>query len=299
MHCAALAPSPEWQTQFSVEVRETPRRTRPLALVELYSDAMVRHDHSAIPRPRHVGVIMDGNRRWAVSRGLLSASLGHKVGAEHLSTFLAWLSARDIDHASAYVLSADNIRKRAPHEVAYLFTLLEEIIPRRVEAAQSWQLHVSGDLDLLPAPARAALERAMHETAGRPRHITLAIGYDAHADIVSAVQRAVSQLDAGELDGLTVDAVSAQLTGGPVKDIDLIIRTGGDSRTSGFFPWQSKSAELYVVKHPWPAFTEADLDDALSYYGARRDEVTEGCPSGSRQTTRQLGPADGISPPVP
>jgi short-chain Z-isoprenyl diphosphate synthase len=217
---------------------------------------------------------MDGNRRWAKAQRHVGVDFGHKAGAEHLSNFMNWLSARDIDHASAYVLSADNIHKRDSQEVRYLFTLIEEVIPERVAAAQSWQLHVSGDLDLLPAEARAALERAIHETADRPRHLTLAIGYDAHIDIVSAVQRAVLRLKAGQLDGLTVDAVSEQLAGGPVKDIDLIIRTGGDSRTSGFFPWQTKSAELYVVQHPWPAFSESDLDDALSYYATKRGRAT-------------------------
>lgn len=130
---------------------------------------------------------MDGNRRWAKAERHVDVGFGHKAGAEPLSNFMAWLSARDIDHASAYVLSADNIRKRDSQEARYLFTLIEEIIPHRVKAAQSWRLHVSGELDLLPAPARAALERAIQETADRPRHLTLAIGYDAHADIVSAV----------------------------------------------------------------------------------------------------------------
>lgn len=130
---------------------------------------------------------MDGNRRWAKAERHVDVGFGHKAGAEPLSNLMAWLSARDIDHASAYVLSADNIRKRDSQEARYLFTLIEEIIPHRVKAAQSWRLHVSGELDLLPAPARAALERAIQETADRPRHLTLAIGYDAHADIVSAV----------------------------------------------------------------------------------------------------------------
>src|SRR5699024_11447043 len=113
---------------------------------------------------------------------------------------------RSIDHASAYVLSAGNIRKRDSQEVRYLFRLIEEIIPHRVKAAQSWQLHVSGDLDLLPASARAALERAIQETSDRPRHLTLAIGYDAHADIVSAVQRTTLHLSTGALDALTAYA---------------------------------------------------------------------------------------------
>src|SRR5699024_1392709 len=176
--------------------------------------------------------------------------------------------------ASAYVLSAGNIRKRDSQEVRYLFRLIEEIIPHRVKAAQSWQLHVSGDLDLPPASARAALERAIQETSDRPRHLTLAIGYDAHADVGSAVHRAILRLASGELDDLAVEAVSEQLAGGPVKDSDLISRTGGHSRTSGFFPWQTKSAELYVVQHPWPALSESDLDDALSYYATKHGRAT-------------------------
>src|SRR5699024_124973 len=237
-------------------------------------DASSRPASLAVPRPRHIGVIMDGNRRWAKAQRHVDVGFGHKAGAERLSNFMAWLSARSIGHASAYVLSAGNIRKRDSQEVRYLFRLIEEIIPHRVKAAQSWQLHVSGDLDLLPASPRAALEPAIQETSDRPRHLTLAIGYDAHADIVSAVQRAILHLATGELDDLTVEAVSEQLAGGPVKDIDLIIRTGGDSRTSGLFPWQTKRAEPTVVQAPSPAASDADIDEALSYYATKHGRAT-------------------------
>lgn len=220
--------------------------------------------------PRHVGVIMDGNRRWARAQRLLDVSTGHRVGAEHLSQLLGWLAARGIDHASIYVLSADNIRKRNARELDVLFTLIETTIPERVRAAERWRLHLSGDLDLLPGAVRDALRNAAEETRDRPGHLTLAIGYDAHADILAALRRAVSHLPAGEVEQLSVDAVSQQLAGGPVKEIDLIIRTGGDSRTSGFFPWQSSAAELYVASCPWPAFTESDLEDALAYFAMKR-----------------------------
>lgn len=224
--------------------------------------------------PRHVGVIMDGNRRWARAQRLLDPSAGHRVGAEHLSHLLDWLAVRGIEHASVYVLSADNIRRRDARELDVLFTLIETTIPERVRAAERWQLHISGDLELLPASTQDALRQAVEETRDRPGHLTLAIGYDARADIIAAVRRAVSSLSAADVDQLTVDAVSAQLAGGPVKDIDLIIRTGGDSRTSGFFPWQSRAAELYVASCPWPAFTERDLEDALTFFARRRAETS-------------------------
>lgn len=220
--------------------------------------------------PRHVGLIMDGNRRWARAQRHLDVSFGHQVGAEHLSNLLEWLAAREIDHASAYVLSADNIRKRDAQEISFLFGLIENTIPQRVRAAKCWRLHVSGDLELLPSSTRNALLEAIEETRDRPGHLTLAIGYDAHADILAAVRRAVAQLPAGDAAEFSIEAVSRQLAGGPLKDIDLIIRTGGDSRTSGFFPWQSRAAELYVAQSPWPAFTEEDLDAALAYYAMKR-----------------------------
>ncbi|WP_193106659.1 polyprenyl diphosphate synthase [Brachybacterium sp. FME24] len=222
------------------------------------------------PRPRHLGLIMDGNRRWARAEGLADISEGHRAGAEHLTDLLAWASARGIDHVSVYVLSADNIRKRDSLEMQFLFALIETVIPDRVRAAERWQLHISGDLELLPSSTRDALLTAVQDTKDRPGHLTLAIGYDAHQDILDALRRAVTDLPSGDPSSLTVEMISSRLAGGPVKDIDLIIRTGGDSRTSGFFPWQSKSAELYVSPGPWPAFTERDFDEALAYYAARR-----------------------------
>ncbi|MGO1200429.1 MAG: polyprenyl diphosphate synthase [Dermabacteraceae bacterium] len=240
-------------------------------------DVSARLTPSSVAMPRHVGVIMDGNRRWARAQHLLDPSAGHRAGAEHLSRLLGWLAARGIEHASVYVLSADNIRRRDARELGVLFALLETTIPERVRAAERWQLHVSGDLSLLPGPTQRALRKAVEETRGRPGHLTLAIGYDARADMAAALRRAVSALPEADVEQLTVAAVTAQLAGGPVKDIDLIIRTGGDSRTSGFFPWQSRAAELHVASCPWPAFTESDLEAALTFFAAKRSGAPTDC----------------------
>ncbi|MFC6343741.1 undecaprenyl diphosphate synthase family protein, partial [Nocardioides hankookensis] len=131
--------------------------------------------------PRHVGLIMDGNRRWARAAGHLDVSVGHRAGAEHLGDFLGWLERRGIEHATVYVLSADNIRKRAGDEVDHLFRLLRTVVPEQVRSSTYWRLHVSGDLGLLPPATRTALEAAVAETVTRPGHLTLAIGYDPRA----------------------------------------------------------------------------------------------------------------------
>jgi short-chain Z-isoprenyl diphosphate synthase len=219
--------------------------------------------------PRHVGLIMDGNRRWARAAGQ-GARFGHRAGAEHLGDFLTWLQARGIEHATVYVLSADNIRKRAGAEVDHLFHLIETVVSEKVRESESWRLHVSGDLRLLPDTARDALERAVGATVGRPRHLTLAIGYDARGDIVAGVRAAVLA-GAGHLAGEQLAAaITDGLPGGPVKEIDLVIRTSGEQRISGFFPWQAQHAEIHVSPRMWPAFTERDLDRALADYATRR-----------------------------
>lgn len=225
-------------------------------------------------RPQHVGLIMDGNRRWARAAGFVNASIGHKIGANHLGDLLDWLHARGIDHASVYVLSADNIRKRDSAEIAYLCELIRTVVPQRVRDAQWWRLHIAGDLDLLPATCADALRDAQAATADRSGHLTLAIGYDPKQELTEAVRRilrttAVNRFPEG--DHLSA-AITEALPGGPVKDIDLVIRTSGEQRISGFFPWQSQHAEIHVSDKMWPAFTEHDLDMALIDYESRIEQ---------------------------
>jgi short-chain Z-isoprenyl diphosphate synthase len=220
---------------------------------------------------------MDGNRRWARATGHLDPSVGHRVGAEHVEDVLRWCEDRDIDHLTIYVLSADNIRRRASTEIDHLMQLLETVVPAKVlSRGGHWRLHVAGDLALLPVSTAAALTEAMAATANGPAHVTLAIGYDGRADVVTAVRSVLAEHTAGDL-GLSelaevvdADMIGAALPGGPVKDIDLVIRTSGEVRISGFFPWQSAHAELYFSDRMWPAFGEADFDDALAHFARVR-----------------------------
>ncbi|WP_165355007.1 polyprenyl diphosphate synthase [Nocardioides oleivorans] len=219
--------------------------------------------------PTHVGVVMDGNRRWARRAGLPSASEGHRRGADHVEDLLGWCEARAVDHLTIYVLSADNIRKRSSDEVGFLFELIGEVLPGIVDRSNRWALHVSGDTSLLPPRVAEALARAERSTDGRDAHVTLAIAYDGRADIVAGVRAAIL---AGALDpatGLDPGAITDHLPGGPVKEIDLVIRTSGEQRLSGFVPWQAAHAEVHVSPKLWPDFDETDLDLALAQYAAR------------------------------
>jgi short-chain Z-isoprenyl diphosphate synthase len=226
--------------------------------------------------PRHVGLVMDGNRRWARMAGL-DARAGHRAGAEHVEDVLRWCEERGIDHLSIYVLSADNIRRRAGDEIDHLMHLLETVVPEKVLGRGGrWRLHVAGDMDLLPETTARALAAAVDATRDGDAHLTLAVGYDGRAQVAAAVRSilaAAAGTDAtlGDVAALVdAESIGAALGGGPVKEIDLVIRTSGEVRVSGFFPWQSAHAELYVSPRMWPAFTAADFDAALAHFAQVR-----------------------------
>lgn len=229
---------------------------------------MLRHRAAleTAPRPRQVGLVMDGNRRWARAAGHVNPSVGHKYGAEHLEDFLRWSDAWGIEHLMVYVLSADNIEKRSSEEVSYLSELLATTIPDVVTRPDfSWSLHISGDESLIPEATRLELDRARAATVGRPSHLTLAIGYDGRRDIVAAIRQSLNGSTAP-----TERDITDALTGGPVKDVDLVIRTSGEQRLSGFFPWQCAHADIFTSTKMWPAFTEVDFARALAFYASRR-----------------------------
>lgn len=217
--------------------------------------------------PTHVGVVMDGNRRWVRAAGHSSPSVGHRVGAEHVEHLLSWCVDAGIGHVTTYVLSADNIRKRSASEVGFLFGLLTDTLPDLVRRSEQWALHVAGDLGVLPGAAKRALEDAVADTKGRPRHLAMAIGYDGRTDIVEAIREAIRR---GE-DATDPAVITRHLGGGPVKEIDLVIRTSGEQRLSGFLPWQTAHSEVVVSDKAWPAFTQDDFEAALREYDDRTD----------------------------
>lgn len=231
------------------------------------------------PRPRHVGLVMDGNRRWARGQGHANPSVGHRYGAMHVENALGWCEAAGVQHVTVFVCSTENLVKRGNEEVMYLMKLIEEVVTTRLtEPGGRWQVHVAGLIDLLPDTTSRALKEAVEATKdiATGNHVTLAIGYGGRQELVEAVRslleseaRAGNDLDS-LADTLEVDDITKHLYTAGRPDPDLIIRTSGEQRMSNFLLWQSAYSELYFCDPYWPAFREIDFLRALRSYAARQ-----------------------------
>lgn len=226
--------------------------------------------------PRHVAVVMDGNRRWARAAGYDDPRIGHQYGAAHVDDLLAWCVELGIRHVTVYVCSVDNLRKRDSAEVANLMEMMETVVARRISRPGGlWRLHTAGDLDALPDSTRLALKAAAEASREAPNDITIAIGYDGHAEIVEAVRAYLTEAaaDGSTMEDaaqrLTADAIAAHLATAARPDPDLVIRTSGERRLSGFLLWQASHSELYFCDVNWPGFRKIDFLRALRSYAAR------------------------------
>ncbi len=229
--------------------------------------------------PRHVALIMDGNRRWARLNGHENPSVGHRFGAEHVEEVLEWCADLGIDHVTVWVASADNLAKRPHDEVDFLMRVAEDVIASRLaRPSGGWQLHLAGNLDLLPDSTARALKQAREATLGRATRgqLTVAIGYDGRHEIVEAVRALLE--DAAAMDvpmlevgaSVTDEAIAARLYNPGLPDPDLIIRTSGEQRLSDFMLWQGVHSELYFADVYWPGFRQVDFLRALRAYGKRK-----------------------------
>ena len=226
--------------------------------------------------PRHIAIVMDGNRRWARGKGM-EAKLGHRYGAQRLDDVLGWCAEAGVHHVTVFVASVDNVRKRSADEVAGLMALIEQAIADRLTRTDHWQIHPAGRLDVLPESTKDALLRAGEVTRGRGAkfHLNVAIGYDGREEIIDAVRSLLAEAGrAGRSVGdvaerLRADQVAAHLytTGQP--DPDLVIRTSGERRLSGFLLWQAAYSELHFCDVYWPGFRKADFRRALRSYATR------------------------------
>jgi short-chain Z-isoprenyl diphosphate synthase len=234
--------------------------------------------------PRHVGLVMDGNRRWARQRGLSNPSVGHRYGAEHVDHVLRWCRELGIANVTIYVASIDNLRKRGDAEVQYLLEVVESVVLARLgQPGSEWRVRIAGQLDVLPASTANALKLAVEQTrdCATGASVTIAIGYDGRQEIVEALR---SLLDAAARHGTSLtelaariddSAIAAHLYTAGQPDLDLIIRTSGEQRLSGFLLWQSARSDLYFCDVFWPAFRKVDFLRALRAYSRRH---TDRCP---------------------
>lgn len=222
--------------------------------------------------PRHIGVILDGNRRWAKQMGTPSAQ-GHKVGADKTLELLDWSAEVGIEIVTLWMLSTDNLR-RSGEELDSLFEIICHAV-QQIAATKRWHLRLLGDLDLLPANVKQRLEHAAANSAKTKLTVNIAVGYGGREEITEAVRRLLRK---GEADGLTPSQISKNLS---VQDIaqhmytagqpdpDLVIRTSGEQRLSGFLMWQSAHSEYYFCEAYWPDFRKIDFYRALRDYAQR------------------------------
>ncbi len=218
--------------------------------------------------PRHIAIVMDGNRRWA-RRHHRTELEGHAAGVEAIRALLRHVVRRGVRILSLYAFSRENWA-RSDDEVAGLFSLLEGAIRSETDElrAQGVRVRLLGRLDELPDETRQSIGQALDATSGGERlQLNIAFNYAGRTELVDAVRRLVAQGVAPEsIDEATVSA-ALYTTGLP--DPDLMIRTGGEQRISNFLIWQSAYAELYFCETLWPDFGPETFDLALLEFASR------------------------------
>ena len=223
--------------------------------------------------PKHVGVILDGNRRWAKGIGEDTAH-GHRAGGDKVLEFLGWCDEAGVEHVTLWMLSTDNLARPA-QELAALFEIIEDVVDR-IAASGRWRVHPVGALDLLPAGMAQRLKEHEDRTRALPgMHVNVAIGYGGRREIADAVRsllqehaaRGTSIEELAEI--LDVEHIAEHLYTRGQPDPELVIRTSGEQRLSGFLLWQSAHSEFYFCEAYWPDFRRVDFLRALRSYAQR------------------------------
>lgn len=221
----------------------------------------------AVSSPVCVGIIMDGNRRWARERGLPTLE-GHRRGYQKLKEVAQWSRTAGVRHLAFYALSTENW-KRAEEEVAYLMDLFRMVLSTELSTlrAENTAVHLVGDVERFPQDLQESI-RDMH--ASNPidaeHHVWLCASYGGRAEIVAAV----NSLCAKSVDGVIDETVfSHALWTLGMPDPDIIIRTGGEHRLSGFLTWQSVYSELFFLDPYWPDFSKEMFDQVLADFASR------------------------------
>ena len=222
--------------------------------------------------PRHIGVIMDGNGRWAKQRGL-GRSEGHRAGVEAVRRIVALAIDYGVQCLTLFSFSAENWR-RPPDEVRFIFGLLRRFVTSDLEKlhAQNVRIRIIGDREGLERGLRGIIEDVENRTAGNTGlDLIIAFNYGAKTEIVTATRAIARKVAAGELKAEEIDeaTIARHLDTSGLPDPDLILRTSGEMRLSNFLLWQSAYAELVFVEENWPDFDESVFVRALKSYTER------------------------------
>ena len=228
---------------------------------------------------KHLGVIMDGNRRWARKHMFTSVMKGHEKGVDTFIDLCKWCQEADIHYLTVYAFSTENW-KRSQEEVTSLFKLMERFFVNEVQTCidRDIRMVIVGDKSRLAPEDQETVRRTEEMTAHcKDLIVQVAISYGGRDEIIRAVRAYAEDLLAAKDAGaeaadvplpadLTEEDFDRYLDTAGVPDIDLVIRTGGNRRLSNFFPWQTTYAEIWFTDILWPDFSQKDLQEALDYY---------------------------------
>ncbi|TQR82917.1 isoprenyl transferase [Mycobacterium hodleri] len=243
-------------------------------------EARLRHQlsRSKSQLPRHIAVLCDGNRRWARDEGHADVSYGYLMGAAKIAEMLRWCQETGVEMATVYLLSTENLQ-RDPAELASLIGIITDVVEEICAPANRWSVRTVGDLELLGQESARRLRDAVDGTvATAPAgafHVNVAVGYGGRQEIADAVRAVLSkELANGAtaeqlVESVTVEAISENVYTSGQPDPDLVIRTSGEQRLSGFLLWQSAYSEMWFTEAHWPAFRRVDFLRALRDYTLR------------------------------
>lgn len=220
---------------------------------------------------KHIALIPDGNRRWATAKGLPSVE-GHRYAVEKvLPQIYDTLLELEIPYCTFWAMSPENFKKRSSFEVNNLFGLLFHFFESQLKDLKEKQIRIKiiGNVEELPEKVQQHLQRAMEETKHNTRMtFIIAMNYGGRDEIVRGVKQLVSS--GVDSNNITKDSLSSVLDTATFPDPDIIIRTGGEQRTSGFLLWQSEYTEYFFLDKFFPDFTPEDLKDCLQEYENRQ-----------------------------
>lgn len=232
---------------------------------------MAKSKHlESVAIPKHVGIIMDGNRRWAYKKGSKDYMLGHKKGAENLDNIVKHAVDLGIEELTVYAFSTENMG-RAKREVKDILALIKLVLKNKMKMMRQNGVRIQflGELKALPSSLRKLCNYAIKILKKNHRiKLNIALNYGGRDEIINAFKKMISKgVRASEINEALV---SQNLYTGNSPDPDLIIRTGGNLRLSNFLVWQSTYSELYFTDTLWPDFNEVEFDKALAEYANRK-----------------------------
>ena len=239
----------------------------PASVAEVLRAEVVNH---------HVAVLADGNRRWARTNAPGQPLVaGYQAGADKLKEFVEWCDEIGIPVVTLWVLSTDNFSRSNREEIEPLLSVIEQMVSD-LAATRRWRVHPVGALDLLPAQSAKRLKMADHETADiNGMLVNIAVSYGGRHELRDAVRSLLAEhaengTSIDELaQTLDIEHIAEHLYTKGQPDPDLIIRTSGEQRLSGFLMWQSAHSEFYFCEALWPDFRKVDFIRALRSYGQR------------------------------